>query len=243
MFKKQTITMAGISFRLRYLLAAAALTPLASAAVAAPTLTVTIQHLTKAGYLPLSAAFCEPKGTSAKPLDESPGLVWSAGPRGTKSYAIIMVDPDVTTNLSLMNKPGVIIAADSPRMNIYHWILLNIPADVTRLAPGADGIGWRPGGKPIAPAPIGTRGTNDYWPFFNKNPKLPARLKGPYAGYDGPCPPANDALVHDYKFEVFALDARLPLAGRFFAAQALAAMRGHVLAQGEADAKFTFTGS
>ena len=79
---------------------------------------------------------------------------------------------------------------------------------------------------------------------FNLRPGTPAAMRGPYAGYDGPCPPANDLLVHDYRFEVFALDIRtLPLSGRFFAPAVLQAMRGHILAQGEADAKFTLTGA
>lgn len=30
-------------------------------------------------------------------------------------------------------------------------------------------------------------------------------MKGDYYGYDGPCPPWNDALVHHYIFTVYAL--------------------------------------
>ena len=46
----------------------------------------------------------------------SPPLKWSAGPEGTKSYAVIMEDPDVA-----QNPPFV------------HWLLFNIPADVLAL--------------------------------------------------------------------------------------------------------------
>jgi Raf kinase inhibitor-like YbhB/YbcL family protein len=213
------------------------------AAAQAP-LAVRLQGLTPSGYLPISSAFCMPKGVAAKPGDTSPGLVWSAGPAGTKSYVIIMVDPDVVRNLSLMNKPGVVIPVDAPRMDIYHWVLIDIPATVTALGPGEDGAHFVPGGKPIGPGKVGIRGTNDYWPLFNKRPGAPAAMKGPYGGYDGPCPPKNDLLVHDYKFEVFALDvAKLGLNGRFFAPAVIKAMQGHVLAQGVASSKFTFTGS
>jgi Raf kinase inhibitor-like YbhB/YbcL family protein len=228
-----TLTVAGIA-------GAFALSP----AAAQQQLTVTLEGLTPAGNLPLSSAFCMPKGSDQKPQDKSPGIHWSAGPAGTKSYAIIMVDPDVTADLSLMNKPGVTIAANMPRQNIYHWELIDIPPSVHRIAPGDEGDGYMPGGKPIGRGKVGLRGTNDYWPLFNRNPNAPAALKGPYGGFDGPCPPANDELVHTYGFQVYALDVpTLGLTGQFFAKDVLAAMTGHVLAQGGATAKFTFDGT
>jgi para-nitrobenzyl esterase len=46
-----------------------------------------------------------------------PGLSWTAGPSGTRSYVIIMQDPDAIYN-------GV---------PILHWTMFNIPASVTRL--------------------------------------------------------------------------------------------------------------
>jgi hypothetical protein len=208
---------------------------------AAPTLDVKIDGLLPSGNLPISTAFCMPKGSGLVAQDRSPGLRWSAGPAGTKSYAIIMVDPDVTADLSLMNKPGVTIAVDAPRMNIYHWELVDIPPSVTHLDPGVEGDGPTPGGKPIGPGKVGIRGTNDYWPLFNKNPNMPPELKGPYGGFDGPCPPANDEKIHTYKFDVYALDVpTLGLSGQFFTPAVLKAMDGHILAQGEAAAKFTY---
>jgi Raf kinase inhibitor-like YbhB/YbcL family protein len=213
------------------------------AALAQQKLSVSLEDLTPAGYLPVSAAFCMPKGSGLAPGDRSPGVDWSAGPAGTQSYVVIMIDPDVPANLALMNKPGVVIPVGAPRMNIYHWVLIDIPAGVQRLAPGDDSDGFIPGGKPLGPSKIGVRGANDYWPLFNKSPGAPPAMKGPYGGYDGPCPPNNDERVHDYRFQVFALDiAQLPLSGQFFAPAVLAAIQGHVLAQGEADAKFTFEG-
>jgi len=210
---------------------------------AAQTLTVNIGGLTKAGYLPLSSAFCVPRGAAAKPEDQSPQLTWSAGPAGTKSYVVIMLDPDVVKNLSLMNKPGVTIPVDAPRMTVYHWVLTDIAPSVTALPAGADGDGFKPGGKAIGKTAYGVRGTNDYWYLFNHNPKMPKKMAGPYAGYDGPCPPANDLMVHQYRFEIFALNvSTLGLSGIFFAPAVLRAMENHVLAEGVASAKFTFTG-
>lgn len=46
-----------------------------------------------------------------------PGLAWSAGPAGTKSYAIIMQDGDAVRN-------------GAP---ILHWTMANVPANVTKL--------------------------------------------------------------------------------------------------------------
>jgi phosphatidylethanolamine-binding protein (PEBP) family uncharacterized protein len=41
-------------------------------------------------------------------------------------------------------------------------------------------------------------------------------MAGDYFGYDGPCPPWNDALVHQYHFTIYALDVEmLPLLGKF----------------------------
>jgi len=213
----------------------------ANAAFAKSSLTVQLQGLTAAGKLPISSAFCMPKGSPIKAQDESPGISWSPGPANTKSYVLIAVDPDVVKNLSLMNKPGVTIPVSAPRMDIYHWELIDIPASVTSLAPGEDGDHFVPGGKSIGPGKVGIRGTNDYWPYFNKRPGAPAAMHGPYGGYDGPCPPSNDLLVHTYVFRVYALDVNsLNLTGQFFAPAVLKAMEGHVLAQGKASAKFTY---
>jgi Raf kinase inhibitor-like YbhB/YbcL family protein len=222
---------------------ACALCAAASAQSAPKPLKVEIEGLLPSGNLPVSTAFCMPEGAKEKPLDKSPGLRWSKGPRGTKSYVVINVDPDVTANLALMNKPGVTIAADSPRQSIYHWELINIAPSVQYLPPGADGDGFVLGGKPIGQAKYGVRGTNDYWQLFNKGPRATEAMKGPYGGFDGPCPPTNDELVHRYIFMVYALDVeKLPLSGQFFAPAVLDAMKGHILAKGEATAKFTFDG-
>jgi Raf kinase inhibitor-like YbhB/YbcL family protein len=211
-----------------------------AAAAAQPTLHVTIEGLTAEGKLPQSSAFCLPPHTRAKPLDRSPGVRWSAGPAGTRSYVLLMIDPDVTADLSLMNKPGVTIPVDAPRMNITHWLLVNISPQVHEIPQGAEGDGFVPGGKPIGGTRYGLRGTNDYWPYFNRNPAAPAAMKGPYGGYDGPCPPGNDLLEHRYVFRIYALDvASLGLSGRFFTPEVLKAMQGHILAMGEASAKFS----
>ena len=65
-------------------------------------------------------------------------------------------------------------------------------------------------------------------------------MEGDYYGYDGPCPPWNDSLIHHYVFTVYALDLpSLPLAGRFTGADARRAIEGHVLAQASITGTYT----
>ena len=72
------------------------------------------------------------------------------------------------------------------------------------------------------------QGVNDFTGWFAGD----ADMGGQYLGYDGPCPPWNDALLHHYRFTVFALDvAALPLASGFNVEALRAAMAGHVLAE------------
>ena len=62
--------------------------------------------------------------------------------------------------------------------------------------------------------PKGVQGTND----FGKS------------GYRGPCPPPG---THRYSFKIFALDRQLALRSGAKRGQVDAAMKGHVIAQGE----------
>ncbi len=51
-------------------------------------------------------------------------------------------------------------------------------------------------------------------------------------GYDGPCPPWNDSIVHHYTFTLYALDvARCPIEGKFTGTEVLAAITDHILDQ------------
>jgi len=65
-------------------------------------------------------------------------------------------------------------------------------------------------------------------------------MRGDYYGYDGPCPPWNDEIVHRYVFTVFALDIdQLPLDGRFGGPEVRRAMQGHILAQASLTGTYT----
>jgi phosphatidylethanolamine-binding protein (PEBP) family uncharacterized protein len=63
---------------------------------------------------------------------------------------------------------------------------------------------------------------------------------GDYFGYDGPCPPGNDSIVHHYVFTVYALGVdRLPLMGRFGGADALKVIERHKLGQASITGTYT----
>jgi len=159
----------------------------------------------------------------------SPATSWSAGPESTKSYAVIMHDRSVPTVFDDANQEGQTIPASLARMDFMHWILVDIPASTTSLPKGAESDGVVPKGKPTGKVANGVRGANDFGMFMADNPDM----AGDYGGYDGPAPPWNDELMHEYVFTVYALDvATLGLDGVFGGKDALAAMEGHILASG-----------
>jgi Raf kinase inhibitor-like YbhB/YbcL family protein len=65
-----------------------------------------------------------PRANTCDGEDRSPGLSWTAGPDGTKSYALIVDDPDAPD-------------PRAPKRTYVHWLLYDIPADVMSLAEGA----------------------------------------------------------------------------------------------------------
>ena len=96
----------------------------------------------------------------------SPQLAWSGAPKEAKSFALLVHDPDAPTGGA----------------GWWHWVVINIPANVKELKKGAgkgDGSGL-----PAGAAHVNTD------------------FGGP--GWGGPCPPAGDK-PHRYNFTLHAL--------------------------------------
>ncbi|MFD0986208.1 YbhB/YbcL family Raf kinase inhibitor-like protein [Methyloligella solikamskensis] len=131
-----------------------------------------------------------PHKYSAYGQNISPALSWEEGPEGTKSYALLVEDPDAP-----MDKPFV------------HWVLFNLPADVTSLEEGLPGAA-------ALEQPDGARQGNNGMGS---------------TGYFGPKPP--DEKPHRYYFQLFALDKTLDLGPGADREALMEAIEGHILAQ------------
>ncbi len=176
-------------------------------------------------------AFCRPDPASHAGLstNRNPHLRWDDVPPGTRSFALICHDPDVPSRPNDVNKEGRTVPADLPRVDFFHWVLVDIPASLRQIEAGEDSEGVSVRGKDQVPGPGGARrGLNNYTDWFEGD----ADMKGQYFGYDGPCPPWNDAIKHRYVFGVYALDVeRCAVEGAFTGADVLTAIEGHVLAK------------
>jgi Raf kinase inhibitor-like YbhB/YbcL family protein len=136
-----------------------------------------------------------------------------------------------------VNQEGRVVPATLPRVDFFHWVLVDLPPPVTSVAAGEFASGVAARGKPGPAAAHGARqGVNDYTGWFASDKDM----SGNYFGYDGPCPPWNDEIPHHYVFTVFALDvARLAVDGAFTGGEARKAMQGHVLAQASITGRYT----
>jgi len=129
-----------------------------------------------------------PEIHSLKAGNKPPKLSWSGAPEGTESFVLIVDDPD------------------APGKTWVHWVVFNIPADMTSV------------------------------PNLLRKKELPNGIKQGKTdfkeiGYDGPYPPFGPA--HRYFFKVYALDTTLDIPAGSTKAAVEKAMKGHVVAQGE----------
>lgn len=169
--------------------------------------------------------------------NRNPHLAWSDAPAGTRSFVVMCHDYDVPSKGDDVNQEGREIPSSLPRVDFFHWTLVDIPPSMTSIEAGAFSNGVTAHGKQGPAAAHGTRqGINDYTGWFAGD----EAMKGDYFGYDGPCPPWNDSILHHYVFTVFALDvAKLGVDGKFGGADARKAMQGHILGQAQLTGIYT----
>ena len=104
----------------RYLLTAGVLTiAFATAAAAADPFTLTSTTFKDGQLMPRKVANSTPNNPNCVGQNVSPQLSWSAAPEGTKSFAILMEDPE--------GRGGA---------GVHHWVAYGIPPTVTSFAEG-----------------------------------------------------------------------------------------------------------
>lgn len=146
-------------------------------------------------------------GAPADKENRSPALAWENVPYETKSLLIVMVD-----QLSYAWD-------DLPDDALFtHWIVYNLPPDVTSLPEALPG-------ELELPAQA-AQGKNGY----------PEPYK---VGYGGPCPPASIGGEHLYIIKLYALDTMLDESSGSYYETLKTAIEGHILAEAELKGYFT----
>ena len=190
---------------------------------------ITSDSFSDGGAIPGHLAFCVPDPDTHVTFagNRNPHLAWDDVPDGTASFALICHDRDVPTKPDDVNQEGREVPPDLPRADFFHWVAVDLPSDLRSIAEGSFAGGVVARGQDAASGPHGCRqGINDYTNWFAGD----AAMEGQYFGYDGPCPPWNDSLIHHYEFTVYALDvATVPVEGPFTGEQVRAAINPHVL--------------
>lgn len=178
------------------------------------------------GAIPAEFAMGQADGFAA---NRNPHLAWDGVPEGTRSFALLCIDPDAPTVPETVGREDLQIPVEQPRADFVHWAVADIAPELRGIAAGSCSDGITAKGKQAPPGPAGARqGLNDYTGWFAGD----AQMGGDYFGYDGPYPPFNDLRVHRYFFRLFALDVpALGLPARFTAADVQRALQGHVLAE------------
>lgn len=190
---------------------------------------LTSQSLTHNGPIPgrNALAVIDPKTHVSLSANMNPHLAWSGAPEATRSFAVVCVDESAPTSGEHVNKEGQVVPASLKRADFYHWGLCDLSASTHEILEGAQSEGVTARGKHGPETAAQRHGLNDYTGWFAGD----AEMSGQYFGYDGPCPPWNDELIHRYRFTVYALSCdRAPVEGSFTCADLVAAIGPHVLA-------------
>src|SRR3990167_2919819 len=88
------------------------------------------------GAIPGEFAFCviDKKTNVTLSANRNPHLAWSGIPAGAKSLALICHDGDVPSKGDYVNQEGKSVPADLPRVDFFHWVLIDLPVATPALA-------------------------------------------------------------------------------------------------------------
>lgn len=197
-----------------------------------------IDNFANNASIPVQFAFAKPDPETRLTLSDNrnPAIRWSGTPPTTRSLVLLCLDPDAVSKHDA-NREDLTLTEDWPRVDFFHWVMVDIAPDVHEISEGDCSAGITPRGKTHPYGPKGSRqGLNDYTGWFEGD----ADMEGQYYGYDGPCPPWNDERVHHYRFKLFATDLeRCPVEGAFTGQHVLDAIKGHVIAEAECVGTYT----
>lgn len=86
--------------------------------------------------IPSQFAFCktDPTTHAAMSDNKNPQFQWSDLPDGTRSLVMICHDYDVPSKGDDVNQEGKIVPADLPRVDFYHWVMIDLPASTTSIS-------------------------------------------------------------------------------------------------------------
>lgn len=179
------------------------------------------------GPIPGENAFAvvNPEAHISFSSNRNPHLEWGEIPNGTRSFAITVVDQTVPTVGNDVNQEGREVPSDLPRTTFTHWLIIDFSPETRSTFEGEFSESVLPHGKPGRTGRP-REGINDYTGWFAEDESM----AGTYKGYDGPCPPWNDSLIHHYVFSVLALDVEsLDIASDFTTADLENAAEGNIL--------------
>ena len=107
--------------------------------------------------------------------NRNPPLHWDDSPEGTRSFALLCIDTDSPTDLSIVVRDDLPasrqgIPVEQPRTHFVHWVMVDLPPDLREIKAGSCSDGITARGKRMPPGPAGARqGLNDYTGWFAGN--------------------------------------------------------------------------